>query len=123
MDDRQSSRQMVGTLTFILAGPILWAVDLTAIYGAQSSLCAFDALSQPIVGWLVIAISALLALAAGIAAVRPRPLFGLLAGAPPPAEQWQFLQGAMRLLVGLSVLAIAYFTLAATLLPACAQLR
>lgn len=108
---------------FMLVGPILWAVDLTAIYGAQSSLCAFDALPQPIVGSLVIAISALLALAAGIAAVSPRPLFGLLAGAPPPAEQWGFLQGAMRLLVGLSVLAIAYFTLAATVLPACAQLR
>lgn len=123
MDDRQSSRPMVGTLTFILAGPILWAVDLTAIYGAQSSLCAFDVLPQPVIGWLVADISALLALAAGLAAARPQPLFGLLVGAQPPAEQWDFLQGTMRLLVALSLLAIVYFTLAATVLPACAQLR
>ena len=44
MDDRNSPRQMIGTLVFLIAGPILWAVDLTVIYGAQSSLCAFGAL-------------------------------------------------------------------------------
>lgn len=123
MEDRQSSRQMIGTLAFMLTGPILWAADLTAIYGAQSSLCAFGALPQSAVGWLVIATSVLLMLVAGIAVAKPRQLFSVFTGTQPPEEQWAFLQGSMRALAALSALAILYFTLAATMLPACAQLR
>ncbi len=114
---------MIGTLVFILVGPILWAADLTTIYGAQSALCAFGVLPQAAVGWLVIAKSVLLMLAAVLALAMPRPLFKVLVGAQPPSEQWEFLQGVMRVLGALSVLAMLYFTLAATLLPACSNLR
>lgn len=123
MDDRNSSRQMIGTLVFILTGPILWAAELTAIYGAQSSLCAFGAVPQVTVGWLVIAISLVLLLADIVAIVRPFPLFNLLVGGSPPPDQRAFILGAMRGLGSLSALAMLYFMLAATFLPACAQLR
>lgn len=124
MDDRHSSRQMIGTLAFLLTGPILWAADLTAIYGAQSSLCAFGAIGPNSIGWLVIATSALLLLADIIALARPRMVFHLLTGTSPPDEsQWTFLAGVMRVLAGLSALTITYFALAAVLLRACAQLR
>ncbi|GHA38694.1 hypothetical protein GCM10007989_38050 [Devosia pacifica] len=123
MDDRNSSQQMIGTLVFILTGPILWAADLTAIYGGQSSLCAFEALPQGVVGWLVIATSVVLILADIVAIVSPLPLFNLLVGRPPPPDQRDFILGAMRGLGTLSALAMLYFTLAAVLLPACEQLR
>jgi hypothetical protein len=123
MDDRLSNRQMIGTLVFLLIGPIIWAADLTIIYGAQSSLCAFRALDQGSVGVLVVATTAVLILLDALVLLRPHRFFRLLTSAPPPAAQWDFLRGTMRLLAALSGLAMLYFGAAALLLPACAQLR
>jgi hypothetical protein len=123
MDDRLSNRQMIGTLVFLLSGPMIWAADLAMIYGAQSSLCAFGVLDQEGVGVLVVASTAVLIVLDGALILRPRPFFRLLTSAPPPEAQWGFLRGAMRLLAVLSVLAMIYFCAAALLLPACAQLR
>ena len=123
MDDRNSPRQMIGTLVFLIAGPILWAVDLTVIYGAQSSLCAFGALPSSLIGIMVGSASVVLALVAAGISIWPRPAFTVLTGTAPPGEQWSFLRGATRILAALSALAMLYFAAAAMLLPACGGLR
>lgn len=123
MDDQRSNRQTLGTILFLMAGPILWAGDFTVIYGAQSSLCAFAALDQGAIGMLVSLATGAFILA-DLAALRwPQPLFRFLAGAAPPASEWPFILGVMRGLAALSALAMLYFAFASLLLPACAQLR
>lgn len=123
MDDRNSPRQMIGTLVFLIAGPILWAFDMTAIYGAQSSLCAFASLPAPVISAVVGIVSVAVALFAGGIWLRPEPTFRALVGAAPPGDQWPFICGTMRVLTALSALAMIYFAAAALLLPACGGLR
>ncbi len=123
MDDRHSVRQMIGTFAFLLTGPILWAAQLTAIYGAQSSLCAFAALPQHVIGGVVLGISLLVIIVSVVTLLWPGAVFRLLTGTTPPEEQDRFLLTVMRLLGALSTLAMLYFGLAAAILPACADLR
>jgi hypothetical protein len=123
MDDRISSRQMIGTLVFLIFGPILWALALTVIYGAQSSLCAFGALPPAAIALLIGAATLALGVAAILTLIWPDWLFRRLTGVTAPAEQWSFLSGVMRLLGGLSVLAMIYFGAAIFLMPTCAPLR
>jgi hypothetical protein len=128
MRDTASTRQMIGTLVFIMLGPILWAVQLTLIYGAQSSLCAFGVGvgsdgGNMLAAGIVIAASAMCMVLAGVALARPDASYGLITSAGVPSEQRGFLVGVMRLLAGLSLLAMLYAGLGAVLLPACAQLR
>lgn len=123
MDDTKSSRQMIGTLVFILVGPILWAVHLTVTYGAQSSLCAFDAASETFITAMIIGSAAVFIGLTALAMLKERSCFALLAGTSPPDEQWPFLKTLMKLLGALSVLGMIYFSIASLILPACAQLR
>lgn len=123
MDDRHSVRQMMGTFLFLLTGPILWAAQFTAIYGAQSSLCAFAALPQHVTGGVVLGISLLVIIVSIITLLWPGAVFRLLTGTTPPEDQAHFLLAVMRLLGALSTLAMLYFGLAAAILPACADLR
>jgi hypothetical protein len=128
MRDTASTRQMIGTLVFIMLGPILWAVQLTLIYGAQSSLCAFGVGvgadgNNALAAGVVIAASVVCMALVGVALARPDIGYGLITGAGMPGEQRGFLVGVMRLLAGLSLLAMFYAGLGAVLLPACAQLR
>lgn len=123
MDDRGSSRQMIGTLIFLIIGPALWAANLTVIYGAQSSLCAFSALPPPSIGLVVAGASLFLTLLAVCCLVWPLPVFAWLTGSAPPKSQWPFLRGTTRALGALSVLAMIYFTAAVAFLPACDGLR
>ncbi|WP_338721248.1 hypothetical protein [Devosia sp. XK-2] len=123
MDDRTSSRQMIGTLVFLIFGPVLWAANLTVIYGAQSSLCAFGALPPAAIALLIGAATLALVAAAILALIWPAGLFHRLTGVSAPAEQWPFLSGVMRLLAGLSVLAMIYFGAAILVMPTCAPLR
>jgi len=123
MDDRYSVRQMIGTFLFLLTGPILWAAQFTAIYGAQSSLCAFAALPHHVIGGIVLGISLLVTIVSVLTLLWPGAVFRLLTGTEPPAEQADFLLGVMRPLGALSTLAMLYFGSAAAILPACADLR
>ena len=123
MDDRKSSRQMIGTFGFLLFGPIAWALNLTLIYGAQSSLCAFGALSPTAIRILVGIICLGLAGCVVAAMARPAVVFQRVTGASPPEDQWQFIRGTMRLLAGLSVLGMLYFALASLSVPGCDVLR
>lgn len=128
MRDTSSNRQMIGTLIFIMTGPILWAAQLTLIYGSQSSLCAFgvgvgSGGNNPLAAGAVIGATVLCMILAGVALARPEASFGLITGVTTPGDQWRFLRAVMRILTGLSLLAMLYAGLGAVLLPACAQLR
>lgn len=122
-----SNRQGIGTLIFILTGPIVWAAHLTLVYGSQSSLCAFNAGdgsggNSTVVAIILFATIASIA-AVGFSAVHPGFVHALIARAAPPAEQAEFIVTIMRILAGLSMLAMLYAGLGAIILPACHQLR
>lgn len=123
-----SHRQGIGTLVFILVGPIIWAVHLTLVYGSQSSLCAFNLVEDRSGGtdaivYIILAATALFIAAAGFGAVRASFVYTLIAGTDPPLEQIGFIIATMRILAGLSILAMLYVGLSAVILPACDQLR
>ena len=61
--------------------------------------------------------------ATGYSAARPGFVHALIARAPLPAEQAGFIVTVMRILAGLSILAMFYAGLGAVMLPACEQLR
>jgi hypothetical protein len=120
-------RRTIGTLTFILIGPLLWAAHLTAIYGSQSSLCAFDVGvsagdSNTLVSVLVVVVTLVCIGFLAVAIWRPQPILGWLAPGEPPIDL-AFLTWVMRALSCLAALAILYAGTASILLPACAQLR
>jgi hypothetical protein len=122
-----SNRQGIGTLIFILVGPIVWAVHLTLIYGSQSSLCAFnlneDRGENSAVVAIILLVTALSIAVVGFSAVRPNFIHALIARGMPPTEQAKFIVTIMRVLSGLSILAMFYAGLSAVFLPACDPLR
>ncbi len=123
----RSNRQDMGTLVFILTGPIIWAIHLTLVYGSQSSLCAFNAgesaTGRNVVVGIILAVTVLCIAATGYSAARPGFVHALIARASLPAEQAGFIVTVMRILAGLSILAMFYAGLGAVMLPACEQLR
>lgn len=119
---------MIGTLVFVMVGPILWAAHLMLIYGSQSSLCAFEVGlglggNSPLAAGAVLGGTVLCMVLSGEALAKPEATFGLITGIAEPGNQWHFLRAVMRMLTGLSLLAMLYAGLGAVLLPACAQLR
>lgn len=123
----RSNRQDMGTLVFILTGPIVWALHLTLVYASQSSLCAFNAgesaAGKSIVVAIILAATVLCIAAAGYSAARPGVVHALIARAALPAEQAGFIVAVMRILAWLSMLAMLYAGMGAVMLPACEQLR
>lgn len=120
-------RRTIGTLVFLLIGPLAWAAHFTVIYGAQSSLCAFDAGetaagTNPLAG-LIILVATLAGIGGvALAAWRPFPVLSWLAPGEAPHDR-AFLAFVMRALAALSGLAMLYAGIASIVLPACAQLR
>ncbi len=123
MSDVSSSRRMVATLLFLIFGPICWALQLTAMYGGQSALCALGSVDQGIVSAWVLAVSVLAGLACCAGIVWTAPTYALFTGTRAESEQWNFLAFVMRALSALSLLAIAYAGIGALMLPACGALR
>ncbi len=123
MSDATSSRQMIGTLVFLIFGPICWALQLTTVYGMQSALCAFQTVSTPTVSVLVVTLTAVIAGLAGAGLVRPGLVYRILTGVQPHSEQWPFLVFVMRSLTALSILAMAYSGTGALMLSSCCGLR
>src|SRR5690606_1276841 len=103
MNSGESIRTMIGTLVFLLAGPIVWAINLTLIYGAQSSLCAFEVgaaeggTNGAVTAAIVVATLGTLG-ALGIFNLNARASYDFLCGQMPPEDQWPFLAFAMRML-------------------------
>ena len=123
-----SNRQGIGTLVFILFGPIVWAVHLTLIYSSQSSLCAFNlaedrAWGNNAIVYIILIATAVFIVVAGFSAVRASFVYALITRTDPPPEQIGFIITVMRILAGLSIVAMLYAGLGAVILPACGQLR
>ncbi|MDN5751791.1 MAG: hypothetical protein L0H15_00730 [Nitrosospira sp.] len=123
-----SNRQGIGTLLFILTGPIVWAAHLALIYSSQSSLCSFDpgeggAGGRDAIAAIILAVTAVGVAAVGSSAFRARSAHGLTARADLPAETITFIVTIMRVLAALSILAMLYAGLGVVFLPACDSLR
>jgi hypothetical protein len=122
-----SNRQGIGTLIFILVGPIVWAVHLILVYGSQSSLCAFnlseDRGENSAVVAIILLVTAMSIAVVGFSAVRANFIHALITRGIPPTEQVEFIVTIMRVLSGLSILAMFYAGLSAVFLPACHPLR
>lgn len=120
-------RRTIGTLIYLLIGPLLWAAHLTVVYGSQSSLCAFDLGeatngSNGLATALVVVATLLCIGLIALVVWRPHPVLGWLAPGEPPLDR-PFLTWVMRALSALAALAILYAGVASVILPACAQLR
>lgn len=117
---------IVGTLVFMLFGPIVWALHLLVAYGTHASLCA-TAASEPVANaalHLVLG-GATIAAAIGltIAAVRPPLVRWMLRAVPATSAEAGFATNVMQILVLLSLLGVTFAGLAMMLLPLCSQLR
>lgn len=121
-----SNRQGIGTLIFILVGPIVWAVHLTLVYGSQSSLCAFnleDRGENSAVVAIILLVTTMSIAVVGFSAVRANFIHALITRGIPSTDQVEFIVTIMRVLSGLSILAMFYAGLSAVFLPACHPLR
>jgi len=124
----QNIRRTIGTVVFLLAGPIVWALHLLLTYGSQSALCAFSHqtgaegfIVDPVNTIIVVTLGAVFASLPFFA--RPAGAYKLLAGDHAPENQWTFFRSVSQLLTGLSILAVIYAGTAVLILPTCAQLR
>lgn len=122
-ESRNSMRAAVGTLLFLLLGPITWALHFGMTYALQSVTCAMAPESYPAMQWVAGAATLLAAGTAAVAAYWPLP-FAKLTG----ADRWavrrsDFLARAMRLLALLALIAIVTLTVPLFLLVPCGTLR
>lgn len=118
---------IVGTLLFMLFGPLIWAADLLVVYGGHASYCAAgdrlpgDAEAVlPMLLWAATAAAGLI-IAAGI--VWPSLVRTVLRAMPATSPEAGFMERVMRWLALLSLFGVAFMGLALTLVPICAQLR
>jgi len=116
----------VGTLIYILFGPIVWAVHLTIIYGFQSAGCALTGYSAgfSFYGALGIAlVTAIAALKLLAAALWPSLIERGLGASTWGGELHAGNRTIMRWLAGLSIFAVLASGLAVFIIPVCASLR
>lgn len=117
----------IGTMLFVLYGPLLWALHFLVVYGGHASLCAVG-VEAGVVGLplpLALVWAATLLALAGIAAglVWPRQVQGFLHAVSLVEIDNRLLVRIMRLLALLSFLAVVFAGLASLIVPYCAQLR
>lgn len=117
----------VGTMLFVLYGPLIWALHFLVVYGGHASLCAVGVeagiMGQPVQLVLVwtATLLALAAIAAGL--FWPRQVQGVLHAVSLVEIDNRLLVRIMRLLALLSFLAVVFAGLASLIVPFCAQLR
>lgn len=118
----------VGTITYILIGPLAWALHLTVIYGSQSTLCTFVP-PQPVIFDLGL-VEIIVTIASVVTALAPALLLWRSAATKrvlnaPGAESpdASFHDALARLLGLLSIIGIVWAGLIVALLPPCAALR
>lgn len=120
---RQAS--IVGTLVFMLFGPLVWGAQMTLAYATHAALCAagdrlpLGAGALPVVlgGVSVVALVVL-----GMALAWPAPLRRWLR-APGDTEEGQFAQAVMRLLGLLALFGSVFLGITMLLVPLCMQVR
>lgn len=125
--EHADNRPMIGTLLFLVLGPVLWSIQFTAIYGAQSSLCAFRISwhlpGLDVVSAVILVVTLFAAAGATYGMVTPLAMFRALVRRFPYGATDEFLITAMRLLCSLALVAIIWTGLTRLIVPACAQLR
>lgn len=123
MEGRTDMRVAVGTLLFMLFGPIIWSLHFATIYTVQAVTCAVAPMSTGWVRWLLGA-ATVLAAGAMLAAVRwPAAFAGWWGVDCWPVAQSRFFVGVMRLLALLSLFALLALGAKIAWLPPCATLR
>ncbi|WP_119421691.1 hypothetical protein [Desertibaculum subflavum] len=116
----RASASGVGTLVYLTSGPILWALHLLVIYGAQPLVCMTSAEAGTIL--VSIATPAFAALTAA-AMTWPDRLARLLRATVESLELGRFHRSVLRWLGFLSLLGIVWAGATAAIIPACEQLR
>ncbi|MGE0233033.1 MAG: hypothetical protein AB7O39_16070 [Flavobacteriaceae bacterium] len=111
----------VGTLAFINAGPIIWAIHLTLIYGGHTLLCT-PLQMREIAGPYVLAVTAAALLALGAFLLRPH-FWASACGLPPTTADRPQYDSLARLLATLGVVAVAWAGATAFFLSACVAAR
>ena len=114
-------RSTIGTMLYLLNGPILWAAQLTTIYAAQAMMCARD-LPQPIPAIVFVTTIAALVLLVAIMA-RPVQVSRLLRASKPNNEVHCCHIGISRMLSLLAAVAMVWAGATALWIPACPPLR
>ena len=121
----RSRPSTMGTLTYVLLGPILWSAHFAAMYGVQSTACAVggSAAAGPVVATVAALATAVVLLLLAGAVVRARTVGGWLHARPWPNPAQQFCDSAMRLLAMLSCVGTIWAGATVLLVPACPPLR
>jgi len=116
---------VVGTMLFILFGPIVWAAHLGVSYAAHAALCAAGdrlPLGANALPWVLGAATVVAVLVITIAMLSPQ-LVRAPIGAVREGEDARFATAVIRTLGLLSLMGVGYFGLTMLLLPLCLQLR
>ena len=128
-DDRKVAHgSTVGTMAYILAGPLVWALHFTVLYAVQSSACVLAATGRlastsPWVGTTIV-VATLIACAILLAAMAAPVRFRRLTRSDAWAlETLRFQTGVMRVLAALSLFAVVAAALTLLMLPTCLPLR
>lgn len=119
-------RPAIGTILYMLFGPLVWAAHLMLIYGPQSIACGFYSSPRPpLLPGLDLVQTAIAAASVISLAIVAVPFVAGLQRRPPTREDDldAFLGSTMRLLAVLSALGIAAAGATALVLPTCLALR
>jgi hypothetical protein len=117
--------EIVGTLLFILFGPIVWALHLGISYAAHAALCAAGdrlPLAQSDLPWLLGATTIGSLLFIALAVLAPAVIRRTLGAVRDEEEAW-FATALMRGLGLLSLAGVVYFGLSMMIVPLCLPLR
>jgi len=109
----------LGTILYLLNGPILWAVHFTAIYGAQSTMCGRD-LPAPV---QTVVLGTTIAALIPLAAITAWPAWASRLLRKRNAEIPHALVAIARWLSLLSAIAILWAGATALWIPPCPPLR
>lgn len=113
----------LGTIVYVLAGPIAWAVHVTVIYGFQSTACAVHPSPEWLVDIVVTIATAIAAAVSAFVALRHETAAHALGAGGWPDETRQFTRRVMTLLALLSIFGIVGAGAATFILPACDMMR
>lgn len=112
----------IRTLIYIAFGPLIWALHLTAVYGAHALLCA-RGIAPAVALAVVLGVTAVALVLLASAIAVPRSARWIVRIGAEDGGDGGFHDRLMRLLAALSAFGVAWAGAAAVIVPACAQLR
>ena len=120
-----SRRSTIGTMIYLLLGPIAWGVHMTLAYAVQSTACALagDAPPETAIRVFIVAITLIAVGVVAWGAAQPDRLATRLGTGAWPEDTARFQRQVMTLLALLSIFGLIAAGVGAVMLPVCAQLR